>query len=108
MSNQPENTSDVFQDEGTQVVNDTNTQETVAPDVIKEQDQTNEENLGNKDNITVQNEPQEQQQEPRRSSLNATAFLESTIDNIAVTFSSKLNPLAKKLGRSIDQVRQVL
>lgn len=40
------------------------------------------------------------------NNINPSAILESTLDNLA-TISSKINPIAEKLGKGLGQVRQV-
>jgi hypothetical protein len=42
----------------------------------------------------------------RNSAINPSAILETTIEGLA-TISSKINPLTERLGKGLDQVRQV-
>lgn len=91
--------------------------EEVAPVVVEQPPPANEPNVTAKKPEHDQGEIRVAQDEPaasatddansrRNSAINPSAILETTIEGLA-TISSKINPLTEKLGKGLDQVRQV-
>jgi len=85
------------------------TNETQEPDVISSVTAKKPEQ-GHNEIRVVQDEPalasNNDTNDRRNSAINPSAILETTIEGLA-TISSKINPLTQKLGKGLDQVRQV-